>query len=171
MMALDSAIALIVSVVLALAAAASGAIFKPGRWYRELAKPPWRPPDWAFGPVWMVLYGTMAVAAWMVYQTAGFSGAGTALGIYAVHLLLNAGWSAVFFGMRSPGWGLLEVIGLWASIVATIVAFLPVNTTAALLLLPYLAWVSFATALNFRIWQLNPGGKPARRPADPTQAA
>jgi tryptophan-rich sensory protein len=170
-MALESAISLIVSVVLALAAAASGAIFKPGTWYQQLAKPPWRPPDWLFGPVWMVLYGMMAVAAWMVYETAGFAGAGTALGIYLVHLLLNAGWSAVFFGMRSPGWGLIEVIGLWTSIVATIVAFLPVNTTAALLLLPYLSWVSFATALNFRIWQLNPGGKPAGQPADPTQAA
>ena len=170
-MVLASAISLIVSVVLALAAAASGAIFKPGSWYRQLAKPPWRPPDWAFGPVWMVLYGMMAVSAWMVYETAGFAGAGTALSIYAVHLLLNAGWSAVFFGMKSPGWGLVEVIGLWASIVATIIAFVGVNTTAALLLLPYLAWVSFATALNFRIWQLNPGGTPTGRPAGPAQAA
>jgi tryptophan-rich sensory protein len=73
--------------------------------------------------------------------------------------------------MKSPGWGLVEVIGLWTSIVATIIAFLPVDTTAALLLLPYLAWVSFATALNFRIWQLNPGGKPTDQPADPTQTA
>ncbi|MBK1696415.1 TspO/MBR family protein [Rhodovibrio salinarum] len=170
-MTLDSAIPLIVSVVLALAAAASGAIFKPGSWYKALAKPPWRPPDWLFGPVWMILYGMMAVAAWMVYEAAGFAGAGTALGIYFVHLLLNAGWSAVFFGMKSPGWGLVEVVGLWASIVATIVAFLPISTTAALLLLPYLVWVSFAAVLNHRIWQLNPGGKPAGQSTDSKQAA
>jgi tryptophan-rich sensory protein len=170
-MTLESAISLIVSVVLALAAAASGAIFKPGSWYKALAKPPWRPPDWLFGPVWMILYGMMAFAAWLVYEAAGFAGAGTALGIYLVHLLLNAGWSAVFFGMKSPGWGLVEVIGLWASILATIVAFLPVDTTAGLLLLPYLAWVSFAAVLNFRIWQLNPGGKPAGAPAETTRAA
>jgi len=159
-MALETAISLIVSVALAMAAAASGAVFKPGRWYQQLAKPSWRPPDWAFGPVWMVLYATMAVAAWLVYEKAGFAGAGTALGIYLVHLLVNAGWSAVFFGLRSPGWGLIEVIGLWTSVLATIVAFLPIHMTAGLLLLPYLAWVSVATMLNYRIWQLNPQGKP-----------
>jgi tryptophan-rich sensory protein len=168
-MTLESVVSLIVFVLLAMAAAASGAIFKPGSWYKALAKPPWRPPDWLFGPVWMILYGTIAVAGWMVYEAAGLAGASTALTIYVLHLLLNAGWSAVFFGMKSPGWGLLEVIGLWASIVATILAFLPVYPLAGYLLLPYLVWVSFATALNFRIWQLNPGGQPAGKAA-PKQA-
>jgi tryptophan-rich sensory protein len=159
-MTIGSILSLTVFVAAAIAAASSGAIFRPGRWYREeLAKPPWRPPDWLFGPVWMVLYAMIAVAGWLVYETAGLAGAGTALGIYAVQLVLNWGWSFMFFGLRSPGLGLIEVVGLWASILATIAAFLPIHTGAALLLVPYLLWVSFAMVLNFRIWQLNQRGR------------
>lgn len=159
-MTIGSILSLIVFVAAAVAAASAGAIFRPGRWYREeLAKPPWRPPDWLFGPVWMVLYAMIAVSGWLVYEAAGLAGAGTALGIYAAQLVLNWGWSALFFGLRSPGLGLVEVAGLWLSIIATIVAFLPIHTGAGLLLLPYLAWVSFAMILNFRIWQLNQRGR------------
>lgn len=140
-----------------LAAASPGAVFRPGNWYKQLDKPPWRPPDWLFGPVWAVLYATVAAAGWLVWQEAGLSGpGGTALTIYGVHLLLNAGWSAIFFGMHRPGLALIEIIGLWLSILATLLAFHPIHTGAAYLLLPYFGWVSFAVVLNFSLWRRNP---------------
>jgi len=137
-------------------AALSGALFKPGEWYRGLTKPSWNPPNWAFAPAWTVFYLLNAVAGWLVWREAGLAGAALPLAVYAVQLLLNAGWSAVFFGMRRPDWAFLEVIGLWLSILATIVVFLPISQTAGLILLPYLAWVSFAAFLNLTIWRLNP---------------
>ncbi|MCX8100484.1 MAG: tryptophan-rich sensory protein [Geminicoccaceae bacterium] len=133
-------------------AALTGALFRPGSWYAGLAKPSWRPPDSLFGPVWAVLYVSIAVAGWLVWQRTGF---GTAILVYLVSLVFNAGWSVIFFGLRRIDWGLAWMIGLWLSILATILVFAPVSTTAALLLLPYLAWVSFAAALNFVIWRLN----------------
>lgn len=133
-------------------AALTGALFRPGSWYAGLAKPGWRPPDSLFGPVWAVLYVSIAVAGWLVWQRTGF---GTAILVYLVSLVFNAGWSVIFFGLRRIDWGLAWMIGLWLSILATILVFAPVSTTAALLLLPYLAWVSFAAALNFAIWRLN----------------
>jgi len=137
------------------ATALSGAFFMPGEWYRGLAKPSWNPPDWAFGPAWAVLYVTIAVSGWMVWREAGFAGAAVPFAIYVVQLLFNAGWSAVFFGMKRMDLAFIEVIGLWLSILATIIAFWPISTAAALLLLPYLAWVTFAATLNFTIWRLN----------------
>ncbi len=136
--------------------ALSGALFKPGAWYEGLAKPSWNPPNWAFAPAWTVLYIMNAVAGWLVWHQAGFSGAGVAMAVYGVQLLFNAGWSAVFFGLKRPDWAFAEVIGLWLSILATIIVFLPISQTAGLLLLPYLAWVSFAAFLNLTIWRLNP---------------
>jgi tryptophan-rich sensory protein len=136
--------------------ALSGAVFKPGAWYESLAKPSWNPPNWAFAPAWTVLYVLNAVAGWLVWREVGFAGGALPLGIYGVQLLLNAGWSAVFFGMQRPDLAFLEVIGLWLSVLATIVAFMPINQTAGLILLPYLAWVSFAAFLNLTIWRLNP---------------
>lgn len=136
--------------------ALSGAFFKPGEWYRGLAKPSWNPPDWAFAPAWAVLYIMIAVSGWMVWREAGFAGATLPLAVYGVQLLFNAGWSAVFFGLKRPDLAFVEVVGLWLSILATIIVFLPISTTAGLLLLPYLAWVSFAATLNFTIWRLNP---------------
>jgi tryptophan-rich sensory protein len=137
------------------AAALSGALFTPGEWYRGLAKPSWNPPDWAFAPAWTVLYIMIAVAGWLVWREAGLAGAALPLAVYVVQLLFNAGWSAVFFGLQRPDLAFLEVIGLWLSILATILLFWPVSQLAALLLLPYLAWVTFAATLNFAIWRLN----------------
>ena len=137
------------------AAASSGALFRPGAWYEGLAKPPWRPPNWAFAPAWTVLYVTIAVAGWLVWREAGFGRGGPALGIYAVQLLLNALWSALFFGLRRPDIAFAEVVALWLSILATILAFHPLHAGAAWLLVPYLCWVTFAAALNFSIWRLN----------------
>ena len=137
------------------AAASSGAIFKPGDWYEGLAKPPWRPPNWLFAPAWTVLYAMIAVAGWLVWRRAGFAGAGTALAIYGVQLLFNAAWSGLFFGLRRPDLAFAELVLLWLSILATILAFAPIDATAAWLMAPYLAWVSFAGALNWSIWQRN----------------
>jgi tryptophan-rich sensory protein len=137
------------------AAASSGAFFKPGQWYERLAKPWWRPPNWLFGPAWAVLYALNAIAGWLVWREAGLAGAGRELALYAASLVLNAGWSGVFFGLRRPDLAFGELVLLWLSIAATIAAFAPLQSTAAWMLAPYLAWVTFAGALNFAIWRLN----------------
>ena len=137
-------------------AASSGAFFRPGQWYDGLSKPSWRPPNWLFGPVWMVLYGMIAFSGWLVWRQEGFVGAPLALTLYAVQLILNALWSAVFFGMRRLGLAFVEMLFLWLAIVANILAFYQINENAALLLVPYLFWVSFAMMLNFDIWRRNP---------------
>jgi len=153
---LDALPSLLVFIAMNFAAAFSGAFFRPGTWYRQLRKPSWQPPDWLFGPVWTVLYGMIAVAGWRVYETAGLDAGAVALAVYLVQLLLNAGWSALFFGLRRPDLALVEVVAFWGAILATVLVFYPIDALAAYLLLPYLAWVSFATVLNFTIWRLNP---------------
>ena len=137
------------------AAAWAGARFMPGEWYAALAKPWWNPPNWIFGPVWTVLYVLMAVAAWLVWRQAGFAGAGPALGLFLVQLALNALWSYLFFGLHRIDWALADILALWAAILAVLILFWRVQATAGALLLPYLAWVSFATVLNFALWRLN----------------
>jgi benzodiazapine receptor len=138
------------------AAAMSGAYFKPGAWYDGLAKPPWQPPKWLFPVAWSILYATIAVAGWLVWLEAGFTGAAVALTVYAVHLVLNALWSALFFGMRRMDLAFYELTALWSSLVAVIALFHAVQPNAAYLLLPYLAWVTFAGVLNWTVWKLNP---------------
>ena len=133
-------------------AALSGALFKPGAWHAALAKPSWHPPNWLFGPAWGVLYLMIATAGWMVWNAAGWS---TALAAWGAQLVLNAAWSWLFFGLRRPDLAFAEVLLLWLSIAACVVLFAPISTTAALLMLPYLAWVAFASALNFAMWRLN----------------
>lgn len=140
--------------VVALAASA-GALFRPGDWYERLRKPPWRPPNWLFGPVWAVLYVMIALSGWLVFSRAGLSGAATPLLVYFVHLGLNWLWSAVFFGLRRPDLAMVEIVFLWISIVLTMTLFYPISPIAAYLLAPYLAWASFAAVLNFEIWRLN----------------
>lgn len=125
-------------------------------WYASLEQPAWNPPDWLFGPVWTVLYLIMAVAAWRV-ATAGLDrfDVRAALVVYAVQLALNLGWTLVFFGMEALLGGLVVIAALLVAIVATIVTFARVDRVAALLLVPYLAWVGYATALNAGILALN----------------
>lgn len=127
-----------------------------GDWYAAIKKPSWNPPNWVFGPVWTALYIGMAVAAWLVWRKNGLADAWLPLRLFGVQLFLNAAWSALFFGMRNPGIALADIVLLWIAILATIVAFGRVSSLAATLLVPYLAWVSFATALNWSIWRLNP---------------
>jgi tryptophan-rich sensory protein len=137
------------------AAAAFGSLFMPGEWYAQLTKPAWNPPNWIFGPVWTALYTMMAVAAWLVWRRGGFAAQRQPLTLFLVQLLLNAAWSPLFFGLHNPGLALAEILLLWLAILGTLIAFWKVQRFAGVMLLPYLAWVSFATALNFSLWQLN----------------
>ena len=141
--------------VLCYAAAGAGSLFSPGAWYQSLAKPVWNPPSWLFAPVWTLLYGMMAVAAWLVWRRYGFSGAILPLTAFVVQLVLNAAWSWLFFGLHRPGLAFAEIVLLWIAILATLVLFWRLERLAGILLVPYLAWVSFATVLNYTLWQLN----------------
>jgi benzodiazapine receptor len=125
-------------------------------WYPTLNKPPFNPPSWLFGPVWTALYVTMGVALCLVWRE-GWERpeVRTAMVLFAVQLALNALWSLLFFGMRSPALAFAEILALWVAIVATTIAFWGIRTTAGALLLPYLAWVTFAAVLNGSIWWLN----------------
>lgn len=140
--------------VLSFAAASTGAAFRPGAWYASLRKPRWTPPNWAFPVVWSVLFCAIAVSGWLVWEAAG-TAASPALALYAVHLLVNAAWSFLFFGRKRLDWAMAEVVLLWLMIVAVIAAFAQFSTPAALLLTPYLAWVTVAAALNLRLLQMN----------------
>ncbi len=130
-----------------------GVTSMPGEWYAGLNKPLWNPPAWLFGPAWTTLYTLMAIAAWLVWKRVGFT---RALGFYFVQLILNAAWTPIFFGAHAMGWALFEISIMWIAILLTLLSFLRVQKTAGLLLVPYLAWVSFATFLNFTLWRLNP---------------
>ena len=129
-------------------------------WYRALDKPDWNPPDALFGPVWTTLYALMGIALVLVRRAGrrrSSSAGASAQAVFGVQLALNLAWSFVFFGNRDQR-GALAVIGLlWVSILATIVAFWRIRPAAALLLVPYLAWVSFASVLNTEIARRNPG--------------
>lgn len=148
----DSFLVLIGFIAASTLAALTGAIFRPGAWYERLAKPAWRPPNRLFAPVWSLLYLMIAVSGWLVWREAGLS---WPLAVFAMQLGLNAVWTPVFFGLRRIGLGFAVICLLWLAIAATIAAFYPVSPIAALLLLPYLAWVGFAAALNYAIWRLN----------------
>lgn len=141
----------------ALAAAVGGVVTAASvrTWYPTLRKPVWNPPARLFGPVWSALYLMMAVAVWLVWRDRDTADVATALGSFAVQLALNVLWSVLFFGLRRQGAALLEIVVLWAAILATAVAFWPIAPIGALLLLPYLAWVTFAATLNGAIFRLN----------------
>jgi translocator protein len=125
-------------------------------WYLTLAKPSWTPPGYLFGPVWTVLYLMMAVAAWLVWLKRSLRPVRLPLLVFFSQLLINAAWSGIFFGLRRPDLGFYWIGFLWVWIVATLFLFLTVRPLAAILLVPYLGWVTFAQALNFEIYRLNP---------------
>ena len=144
-------------VVCFVAAAIGGAAsVQAGPFYTQLVRPEWAPPASLFGPVWTVLYALMAIAAWLVWRVNGFRAARVALTLFLVQLALNALWSWLFFGWHRGGLAFADIVVLWALIVATVIAFWRIRPWAGALLLPYLLWVSFASALNYSVWQLNP---------------
>lgn len=151
-MSLTSLIALVAFVGLTAGAAAFGAQFRPGAWYAALAKPTWTPPNWVFAPVWTTLYVMIAVAGWLAWRE---SGSRTTIIIWAVGLALNAAWSYLFFGQQQIFAALIDIVALWLMIAAFIGAAWPLNRLASLLFVPYLAWVSLATALNWTIYRMN----------------
>lgn len=150
---------LIASILICQAAGFIGSVFTTPAipaWYAQLLKPAFTPPNWLFGPVWTALYLLMGISLFLVWrQGAMGKQVGYPLVLFGLQLLLNVVWSALFFGLRSPLLGLVEIVILWLAILLTILSFLKVSMPAGLLLLPYIAWVSFAGVLNFSIWRLN----------------
>jgi tryptophan-rich sensory protein len=122
-------------------------------WYESLAKPPWNPPGWVFGPVWAILYPVVAIAGWTIWREGRSR---VAVLLFLLQLAMNAAWPWLFFGLRRLDWALVEIVALVAAILVTIVVFYRLRRRAAFLLVPYLAWVVFAAALNLALWQLNP---------------
>lgn len=146
-------------------AALTGALFRPGDWYERLAKPSWRPPNRLFAPVWSILHLMIAVSGWLVWLESGFGGAALPLVIYALQLLFNAAWTPLVFGLHRLDLGFFDIVLVWLLIIATTLLFYPIHAGAAALLIPYLGWVTFAAALNFIVWRLNPSvGREAKDP-------
>ena len=158
-MSINLLVALAGFVALTFSAAAVAAAFTAlsvRTWYVTLRKPPGNPPASYFGPVWTALYCLMTIAAWNVWRVGdGWSGASPAIAVFLFQLALNAVWSVLFFGMRSPGLAFIEIILLWAAILASIILFWQISPFSGALLLPYLAWVTYAAYLNAGIWRLN----------------
>jgi translocator protein len=144
--------------VVAFVAAAIGAAasVEAGSFYSQLVLPGWAPPSWLFGPVWTVLYALMGIAAWLAWRADGLRAARGALTLFLFQLALNALWSWLFFGWHRGALAFADIVLLWILIVATVIAFWGVRALAGALLVPYLLWVSFASILNYVVWQLNP---------------
>ena len=152
------AIGLIVWLLLCYAVSAVGAMasIHAREFYAQLIQPNWAPPGWVFGPVWTVLYGLMAIAAWLVWRVGGFRENRTALSLFLVQLAFNGLWSWLFFVWQLGAWAFVDISALWLLILGTLVCFWKVRPLAGILLVPYLLWVSFAALLNYAVWQLNP---------------
>ncbi len=150
---------LIISILVPLAIGGLGAFFTAGGvdgWYLTIQKPAWNPPNWIFGPVWTTLYIMMGIALYLVWKSdASQILKKTAIAFFTVQLLLNFFWSIIFFHQQQIGWALVEIMVMWVAILLTIFAFANVSKLAAWLLVPYIAWVSFASILNYTIWKLN----------------
>lgn len=154
----NSLLVLLLLIAVVFAISGFGAVFTDSSvasWYSTLRKPSWNPPGWVFGPVWSTLYFMIAVSAWLVWRKRGFKGAAGAWGLFIFQLVLNAAWSPLFFGLQSTLAGLLDIVPLWAAILATMVVFWRISRAAGALLVPYWLWVSFAAVLNFTIWRMN----------------
>ena len=145
----------VISLAICFSAAGIGAQFLPGEWYASLNKPTWNPPSWIFGPVWTALYTMMAISAWLVWRKLGWRDGREPLMMFGVQLMLNAAWSWLFFGLHRPDLALTDIVALWLAILTTIWTFRTISQVAAWLLVPYLAWVTFATLLNLALWRMN----------------
>lgn len=125
-------------------------------WYSLINKPSFNPPNWIFGPVWIVLYLLMGISAFLIWRKGlNKKEIKFALAIFAFQLVLNLFWSFLFFNLQNPGIAFTEIISLWFAILATFLAFYQISKPAAYLLIPYILWVAFAAVLNFSIWTLN----------------
>jgi tryptophan-rich sensory protein len=151
----DSGLALAGFILITFAAPMPGVLSPPDAWYAGLDKPSWNPPGWIFGPAWTLLYTLMAIAACLVWRRGGFTLQRGPLALYLLQLALNAAWSPLFFGAHAIGWALVDIVALWIAITLTLATFRRVSRASGLLFVPYLAWVTFATALNFMIWRMN----------------
>ncbi|MGB2990441.1 MAG: TspO/MBR family protein [Candidatus Zixiibacteriota bacterium] len=158
-MKIANILGLVISIAVCQLAGVIGSVFTSRTvttWYVTLTKPSFTPPSWVFAPVWITLFLLMGVAAFMVWSK-GLSDQRVkiALGMFILQLILNVLWSAMFFGLKSPLAGFIDIVILWSAILLTIMSFYRISTTAAVLLVPYFLWVSFAAVLNFSIWSLN----------------
>lgn len=125
-------------------------------WYANLTKPFFNPPNWIFGPVWIILYLMIGISSYLIWQKIESNKkAKQALNLFWLHLVFNASWSLVFFGLQRPGLAFVNIIILWIFILVLIIRFWKINKVASYLLMPYFLWVSFASILNFAIWYLN----------------
>jgi benzodiazapine receptor len=150
--------ALAISLILCFAVAGLGGFWTSlglGPWYNGLRKPTWTPPNRVFGPVWTTLYALMAVAAWLVWRRRATARVRLPLALFAAQLTLNLAWSGLFFALHRPGLAFGEVVLLWAAVLATLLTFRAASPAAGWLLVPYLAWVTYASALNLALWRLN----------------
>ena len=146
-----------IAITAAAAAVGSIAAVNSRDFYTNLQRPSWAPPQSVFGPVWSVLYLLMAIAAWLVWRARSFMGARVALALFLVQLCLNALWTWLFFAWHQGALAFVEVILLWIAVAMTMNLFRRVRPVASTLLIPYLAWVTFATALTYTVWRANPG--------------
>ena len=138
------------------AAVGASASIQAGAFYAQLLRPEWAPPAAVFGPVWTALYAMMAIAAWLIWNRRGTRFARIALFLFVIQLIVNALWSWLFFGWNQGALSFVDIVILWVLIMATLVLFWRIRPVAGLLLMPYLIWVTFASVLNYQIWQLNP---------------
>jgi translocator protein len=156
---MNNIVKLIIAITIPLAIGAISGFFTVTgveSWYQTINKPSWNPPGWIFAPVWTTLYVMMGIALYFVWKSDSSEVLKkTAISLFAVQLVLNFFWSFIFFNQQQPGWALVEIIAMWVFILLTIFAFAQVSKPAAWLLVPYISWVSFATILNYTIWQLN----------------
>jgi benzodiazapine receptor len=125
--------------------------------YGQLIRPDWAPPGWIFAPVWTTLYALMGIAAWLIWRRNGFKASQKPLTLFSVQLAVNALWSWLFFAWRQGGLAFAEVVVLWVLVLFTCLSFWRSHVPAGVLMLPYLAWVTFASLLTYATWQLNPG--------------
>lgn len=152
------AIGLLIWLAISFVASGVGAIasIRAAPFYGQLVQPSWAPPSSVFGPVWTVLYALMGIAAWLVWRADSFRATRAALSLFLLQLAVNALWTWLFFAWSQGALAFADIVLLWVLVVATAVSFWRIRPLAGVLLVPYLLWISFAAALNFAIWQLNP---------------
>ncbi len=153
----------VAALVAVLTAVAGGVMTDTGAWYRSLRFPAWKPPDWAFGPIWTAILIMAVLSAAIGWRAAPEAARPVVAALFGLNAALNIFWNVLFFRLRRPDWALVETGALWLSAAAIAAYLWPISTTASLLMLPYVVWVAIAAALNFAILRLNPpfGPRPA----------